>query len=51
MAIRGSLNYPHNFCYICGDFAIKKQQRNITEFVKKVFYAYFGLKLGGQGKS
>jgi hypothetical protein len=51
MATRGHLNSPDNFCYSCEDFVINKQQRNITEFVKKVYYAYFGVKLGDQGKS
>jgi hypothetical protein len=45
MATRGCLKCPDNFCYICGDFEIKKQQRNITDFVKTVYYAYFGVKL------
>ena len=30
---------------------LKKQQRNITDFVKKVYFAYFGMKLGDQDKS
>jgi hypothetical protein len=30
---------------------VKKHQRNITDFVKKVYYAYFGVKLGDQNKS
>jgi hypothetical protein len=48
MATRRCLNCPDNFCYICGDFVIKKQQqRNIAEFVKKVYYAYFGVKIMG----
>jgi hypothetical protein len=51
MATRWCLNSPNKFYYICGDSVIKKQQRNITEFVKNVYYAYFGVKLGDQGKS
>jgi hypothetical protein len=47
MATRGCLNSPDNFCYICGDFVIKKQHR----VCKKVYYTYFGVKLGDQGKS
>jgi hypothetical protein len=50
MATRGCLNSPDNFYYICGDFVIKKQQRNIR-VCKNVYYAYFGMKLGDQGKS
>jgi hypothetical protein len=30
---------------------IKKLQRNITGFVRKVYYAYFSVKLGDQNKS
>jgi hypothetical protein len=39
------------FFYICGEFVIKIQQRNITGFIRKVYYAYFGVKLGDQDKS
>jgi hypothetical protein len=30
---------------------IKKHQRNITDFIRKVYYAYFGVKLRDQDKS
>jgi hypothetical protein len=30
---------------------LKKHQRNITGFIRKVHYAYFGVKLGDQDKS
>ena len=36
MASRGCVNAPDSFCYICGEFVVKKQQRKITEFVEKV---------------
>jgi hypothetical protein len=51
MAIIGCINSPDIFCYICGQFFIKKQRRNITDFVKKAYCAYFGMKLGHQDKS
>jgi hypothetical protein len=51
MATRGCINSPDIFCYICGQFVIKKQRRNITDFVKKAYYAYFGMKVGDQDKS
>ncbi|GBL87024.1 hypothetical protein AVEN_218731-1 [Araneus ventricosus] len=51
MATRGCSNDPNKFCYICGELTIKKQQRNITDFVKKLFFAYFGVRLGDQDKS
>lgn len=35
---------------MCGDFTIAKHQRNITEFIKKAYHAYFGVKLGDQDK-
>ena len=42
----------HNaFCYICGNFVIKKHQRNITDFIKKVYFAYFGIEIKNQDKS
>lgn len=42
---------PNSFCYICGNYVVKKQKRNITTFVKKVYFAYFGVKLGDQDKA
>jgi hypothetical protein len=33
---------------MCGEFIIKKHQRNITGFVIQVYYAYFGVKLGDE---
>ncbi|GBN18850.1 hypothetical protein AVEN_188287-1 [Araneus ventricosus] len=51
MATRGCSNDPNKFCYICGELTIKKQQRNVTDFVKKLYFAYFGVKLGDQDKS
>jgi hypothetical protein len=51
MSSRGCVNSPNCFCYICGEFMIKKHQQNIMVFVRKVCYAYFGVKLGDQDKS
>lgn len=51
MASRRCVNSLNSFCYICGEFMVKKHQRNITEFVKNVYFAYFGVKLGDQEKS
>jgi hypothetical protein len=41
---------PDVFCYICGSFATPKQRTTITDFVQKVYHAYFGIKLGDQNK-
>ena len=46
MPHRGCKNNPNTFCYVCGRFV----RRNITEFVRKAYYAYFGIKLGDQDK-
>ena len=52
MTSRGCLTSPNTYCYICGKLVVKKQWRNITDFVKKnhPYYAYFGVKLGDQDK-
>ena len=46
MATRDCKNNPDIFCYICGSFTIDKQRKNIATFVKQVYRAYFGIKLG-----
>ena len=51
MSSRGCATCPYNFCYICGEFTTKKHHRNITDFVKKSYYAYYGVKLGDQDKA
>ena len=51
MASRGCKNSADIFCYICGSYAVKKQQQNITSFVKQAYETYFGIKLGDQDKS
>jgi hypothetical protein len=51
VATRGCINRPHIFCYICGQFVIKKQKQNITDFVRKMYCAYFGMKVGDEDKS
>ena len=33
MTSRGCVNSSESFCYICGEFVVKKRQRNITDFV------------------
>lgn len=50
MASRGCVTSPDCFCYICGTYVVKKQQRNISDFVKKVYFDYFGMNLGNQDK-
>jgi hypothetical protein len=47
---RGCFNDTNSFCYICGCYVIKKQERNITPFFKNMYFAHLKIKLGGQDK-
>lgn len=38
------VNDCNSFCYICGKFCSQKQRKQITEFVKTTYQAYFGIK-------
>ncbi|GFT23535.1 uncharacterized protein TNCV_3510421 [Trichonephila clavipes] len=51
MVTRLCVNSPNYLCYICGSYTVKKQQRNVSNFVQKVYFAYFGIKLEDQDKS
>lgn len=44
-------NPPDSFCYICGNFMLPNQRGNISDFIKRAYLAYFGIKLGDQDKS
>ena len=44
-------NDPNRFCYICGQVTLSDRQSPITNFVKKSYHDYFGVKLGDQDKS
>jgi hypothetical protein len=35
------VNDLNNFCYICGKYCQQLQRRNITDFVKQSYEAYF----------
>lgn len=50
MSRRACLNDPDSFCYICGQFTLKKQKRKINSKVKKAYNLHFGCKLGDQDK-
>lgn len=51
MASRGCVNSPDRFCYICGELLVKRQERKLTNFVEKVYLAYFGVRVGDQDKA
>ena len=44
-------NHPDYFCYICGNFTLPHQRKDINEFVKKAYLTYFGIKIGNQDKT
>jgi hypothetical protein len=46
MATKGCIKSPDTFCYVCGQFVIKKQRRNITDFVKKSVLCVFWKETG-----
>jgi hypothetical protein len=47
---RKCVNEPDVFCYICGEYTRKEFRKPISDFVKKAYLAYFGVKLGDQDK-
>ena len=47
---RKCTNHPDRFCYICGNVILPGCLAKITDFVKKAYHAYFGVKLGDQDK-
>jgi len=48
---RGCINNPNNFCYVCGEYTVNIQRRNITSKIRKSYELYFGCKIGDQDKS
>ena len=43
-------NTSDRFCYVCGKVTFRDQQSTITTFVKSLYSAYFGIRLGDQDK-
>lgn len=50
MTLRDCVNSPDNFYFFCGEYLNKNQQKNISDFLKKVYFAYFKLKFGDYDK-
>ena len=44
-------NHPDRFCYICGNMILPGRVAKITDFVKKAYHGYFGVKLGDQDRA
>ncbi|KRZ68203.1 hypothetical protein T10_4186 [Trichinella papuae] len=51
MLPRKCLSSPDSFCHICGSFVVKTKRQKITDFVRKAYFTYFGIKLGAQYKT
>ncbi|XP_047002304.1 uncharacterized protein LOC124619766 [Schistocerca americana] len=49
-ARRSCMNNPDVFCYICREYTLSVDRKNITGFVKNAYQAYFQVKLGDQDK-
>ena len=43
-------NKPDAFSYICGESFLSKYKRNLSNKIKRLYYAYFGYAVGDQGK-
>ncbi|KAJ8737977.1 hypothetical protein PYW08_000577 [Mythimna loreyi] len=42
---RSCHNEPNVFCYICGEYTVKKYRKPVTDFVKSAYFSYFKLKI------
>ena len=47
---RTCVNDANTFCYTCGHFTIKGNCMEIADFYKKVYFAFFKVKLSDQDK-
>ena len=45
---RKCVNYPNNFCYVCGDLTFKDQRRSLAPLIRQCYELYFGCKVGDQ---
>ena len=48
--VRYCNNKPDNFCYICGELVAKRNQRNISDTIKRAYLLYFQCAVGDQDK-
>lgn len=37
------VNNQDNFCYVCGEYVVKKNERNFTYLLRENYLQYFGL--------
>lgn len=48
---RSCVHHPDIFCYICGEYTLLENRKTISDFVKRAYLGYFGVKLGDQDKT
>ena len=44
------LNHPDIFCYISGEYTLQASRKYISQYVKRAYLGYFGVKPGDQHK-
>lgn len=47
---RCCVNDPDIFCYVCGEYILKNQRKSITNTVRRLYFAYFGIEILHQDK-
>ena len=47
---RCCVNNPNTFCYICGEYVVKKFRKPITDSVKKTYVDYFNIEMKSLNK-
>jgi hypothetical protein len=51
MSSRHCINRPDCFCYMCGEFTVKKDRRAITMKIKQLYKLYFKCEIGDQKRT
>lgn len=47
---RSCVNDPNMFCYICGEYTVKKFRKPITDFIKSAYFSYFNSQIEDKNK-
>lgn len=47
---RCCVNDPDSFCFVCGEYILKDQRKTITNIVRRMYFAYFGIEIRHQDK-
>ena len=45
---RSCVNNPDMFCYICGEYTFKENWKTVSDFVKRAYLGYIGVRLDEQ---